>query len=134
MNELTFNKALAVSAALLLLTPAWFGKQDEPVRYFGKTGVYGSGYDGADLKAINAAWAAFEKTPRLKKEDKRLDKYWFRIEQDETYRIVVIYPKVATDEFDINAVASHWPFGTDGKFWVHKATFDVDKSRVTPPP
>ena len=95
--------------------------------------VYGSGYDGSDLRALQAAWAEFVKTKGLESNEKRIEHYWFKIEVDNTYRIVEIFPKSTMDQSEERVVRTHWLFGTEGKFWVHKATFEVDKKQVIPP-
>lgn len=97
--------------------------------------LYGEGYDGQDIKAINVAWNAFIETDGLSAEERKIDYYWIKIEVNETYRIIEILPKPGfrSKPEDPEYTELHWTFGTEGRFWIHKATFDIDKMQVLPP-
>lgn len=98
--------------------------------------LFAEGYDGADLKAMDAAWDVFAKTKGLKGSELDMQNYWFTIEMERTYRVVEIYPKPRPENEpeppELPMASDHWLWGTEGVFWVNKATFEVDRKFVYP--
>lgn len=98
--------------------------------------LYSEGYDGADLRALDAAWEVFSQTKGLKGSELDKQNYWFEIEAGRGHRIVEIYPKPRPENEpeppELPMASDYWLWGTSGTFWVNKASFEVDGKFVWP--
>ena len=98
--------------------------------------LYADGSDGADVRAMVSAWRVFATTCGLEGSELDMENYWFTIEVTRIHRVIAIYPKPRAETRDVpleDLPTDEWNWGTEGTFWVNKATFEVDRKFVLPP-